>query len=914
MTKVRFTLFLIVLLCACTNTSGPGPSWAFAMRDVQFPMRDFRFPSGLRVLVEEDHRMPLVAIASVIGVGSTSDPAGKEGLAHYVEHLTFRSKPDGKTTIENLLAEAGAGAHNASTAFDQTIYYSIGPKEALGGLLLIEAGRLQSPVENITPEAAAVEREVVRNELRVRGETGFIGAIVSQMQAAVFPANHSYSRKIAGTHASLSSITPEDARAFAKAHYRPDNTTIVITGDVTLATVAAIVEESIPAELRTGKAAKAQPRMPPVSPVPPAPPERPAGGLDRTQANVPTPELWIGWSLPRGFDADSVLLEAVTRAARSTLPRAFRSDGDISNVRVSRIDGKDAAMLLCEVDLRAGSHPERSLERVLDQLVRMWQPPSGTERTPTSVGRQLADVSFGLFQRTIVTSMLSDAESLVGRAEERALATHFAGDPLVYSRKLKAAMELSAGTVANFANQYLTRDRARAVLFTPTDHDPGEPVAGAPPDAGLEPPAPAPDMETMRAFARPLGASAYLEEDLPNGLKAIVGARRGLPVVTVGVSFRTGESAALGADRLTAMLAEPQVTTKVVPGQFGASYGEQRRKDDQRYFMSGSSGNVTDMLALLSEWISGMKVDSSSADFFKREVLASVGAAEQWPEAQARRDFWSILYPSHLYGRTALAADLAKLDAGKANDWIAATHTGGSATVVVIGEVDEEAVMAAIRSTFGGLSPAREQPAPPAPALPAGAPTKPTLATVDRASATQLEIAFGCLLPPPKGSLATQDVAATLFQARIHDLLRRKLGASYGMRATAIPLRGGATHLALHGAVDNAHAQQAMAILRDALDALSSGPVDAAELDRARWARAIGYEVQFQATSDITTALLDAQTLGLTRASIDRYPGDALGVSAAAATSLFRVCAAAPKLIVTGKEDLARSAFNAAWP
>ncbi|MFP2957109.1 insulinase family protein [Myxococcus sp. 1LA] len=65
------------------------------MRDVAFPLRDFRFPSGLRVVVEQDARSPVVAVVAMVGAGGSSDPGGKEGLAHVVEHLAFRSRHAG---------------------------------------------------------------------------------------------------------------------------------------------------------------------------------------------------------------------------------------------------------------------------------------------------------------------------------------------------------------------------------------------------------------------------------------------------------------------------------------------------------------------------------------------------------------------------------------------------------------------------------------------------------------------------------------------------------------------------------------------------------------------------------------------------------------------------------------------------
>jgi Insulinase (Peptidase family M16) len=162
-------LFLVVAVVLCACGAAPPPR-ALVMRDVSFPLRDLRFPSGLRVIVEEDHRAPVVGVFLLVGSGSTSDPPGKEGLAHYVEHLAFRARPDGKTSIWGLLERAGAAQWNASTGLDYTLFWETGPKEALGPLVTLEGVRLLATVANVTPEVAAVEREVVRNELRQRNE------------------------------------------------------------------------------------------------------------------------------------------------------------------------------------------------------------------------------------------------------------------------------------------------------------------------------------------------------------------------------------------------------------------------------------------------------------------------------------------------------------------------------------------------------------------------------------------------------------------------------------------------------------------------------------------------------------------------------------------------------------------------
>ena len=175
-------------------------------------MRDFRLPNGLHILVEARKGSPVVGIFSAIGCGSTSDPKGREGLAHLIEHLAFRGKPDGKTSWQQLLNQAGATTWNASTSLDATTYYSGSATGLFEGLLMVESSRLVQLVPGIDQRVLDVEREVVRNELRQRGEMA-IGPEFGWLQAAVFPEGHAYHRPIVGTHESLNAITLDDVNA-----------------------------------------------------------------------------------------------------------------------------------------------------------------------------------------------------------------------------------------------------------------------------------------------------------------------------------------------------------------------------------------------------------------------------------------------------------------------------------------------------------------------------------------------------------------------------------------------------------------------------------------------------------------------------------------------------------------------------
>ncbi len=281
--------------CATTPFRGDTGIKPFA-----FDLWDVHCPSGLRVVIERTPGSPVVGVTTLVGVGSRQDPEGRDGLAHVVEHLTFRSHLPGQPILWDRVLALG-GTFNGHTDFDSTTYETYGPKDSLRGLLEIEGQRLAQPLVGVDEATFPIELEVVRNELRERTETdasqfGFLG-----IEQAVFPASHPYSRPTIGNHDSLSRLTLDDARQFVASHYRPEDMTVVVAGDVDLAHVEDLVRQALPPALY-GDAAHPRPvapagsRKPPPA-APPAPPAAPPA-LPRLTAAVSTPELWIAWTAP----------------------------------------------------------------------------------------------------------------------------------------------------------------------------------------------------------------------------------------------------------------------------------------------------------------------------------------------------------------------------------------------------------------------------------------------------------------------------------------------------------------------------------------------------------------------------------------------------------------------------------------
>jgi len=189
----------------------------------------FTLSNGLGVVIIPDHRTPVVTQMIWYKVGSADETPGKSGLAHFLEHLMFKGTakhPAGE--FSQTVLRVG-GNENAFTSFDYTGYYQRVPRDQLASMMAFEADRMTGLVlkdENVLPE-----RDVVLEEYNMRVANNPDARLIEQIMAALY-LNHPYGRPVIGWHHEIEKLTRDDALAFYKRFYAPNNATLVIAGDV----------------------------------------------------------------------------------------------------------------------------------------------------------------------------------------------------------------------------------------------------------------------------------------------------------------------------------------------------------------------------------------------------------------------------------------------------------------------------------------------------------------------------------------------------------------------------------------------------------------------------------------------------------------------------------------------------------
>jgi zinc protease len=230
------------------------------------PPATFTLGNGLQVVVIPDHRTPVVTQMIWYKVGSADETPGKSGLAHFLEHLMFKgtSKHPAGEFSQTVLRIGGN--ENAFTSTDYTGYFQRVPREELGKMMEFEADRMTGLIlkdENVLPE-----RDVVLEEYNMRVANNPDARLTEQIMAALY-LNHPYGRPVIGWHREIERLDREDALAFYRRFYAPNNAILVIAGDVEVTDVRPMAE-------RTFGAVAAQPAIParrlrPQEPEPAAP-------------------------------------------------------------------------------------------------------------------------------------------------------------------------------------------------------------------------------------------------------------------------------------------------------------------------------------------------------------------------------------------------------------------------------------------------------------------------------------------------------------------------------------------------------------------------------------------------------------------------------------------------------------------
>jgi zinc protease len=226
-----FTAWMIVFIAGVASV----PAQAGVFNPETFTLKN-----GLQVVVISNHRLPVVSQMLWYKVGSADDPPGKSGIAHFLEHLMFKgTKLMAPGEFSKILARNG-GRENAFTSNDTTAYYQVVAADRLELVMKFEADRMVNLV--LTDADVLPERNVVIEERRARTDNNPAALLAEQMNAALY-LNHPYRKPVIGWKHEMEGLTTEDALAFYRRYYAPDNAILIVSGDITVEKLKPLAEK-----------------------------------------------------------------------------------------------------------------------------------------------------------------------------------------------------------------------------------------------------------------------------------------------------------------------------------------------------------------------------------------------------------------------------------------------------------------------------------------------------------------------------------------------------------------------------------------------------------------------------------------------------------------------------------------------
>jgi zinc protease len=333
------------------------------------PIDRHQLPNGLRVILSQDNRAPIVAVNLWYDVGSRHEKPGKTGFAHLFEHVMFQGSAHVAKGEHFNLVQAAGGTLNASTWFDRTNYFETLPSHELELALWLEADRLASLLPAITQEKLDNQREVVKNERRWSVDNQPYGTWDEKMQELLFPESHPYHHPPIGSMEDLDAASLADVTEFFAAYYAPNNAVLTVAGDFDPATALAMIEKHfgpIPAN--------------PAIPDPPSIALDPILGEERrleVPDQVQLPRIYAAYRMPTfgspGFDALEVAIDLLGsgRAARlyRSLVREQQVAQDVTTFAFPLVGG--SAIFTIWVTARPGVAPARLEAALWTELDRL---------------------------------------------------------------------------------------------------------------------------------------------------------------------------------------------------------------------------------------------------------------------------------------------------------------------------------------------------------------------------------------------------------------------------------------------------------------------------------------------------------------------------------------------------------------
>jgi zinc protease len=211
-----------------------------AANQIELDLKEHRLKNGLRLIMNEDHSSPIISFQVWYHVGSINEMPGITGISHLFEHMMFKGSKNIEPEEHSRIIQLNGGTDNAFTTQDVTAYFENLPSSKLELAARLEADRMVHL--RLTAKTLASERQVVKEERRLRVDNSIFGKLSEELYSTAF-VKHPYRWPVIGWMSDLDTISLDDCNVFYRTHYSPNNATIIVLGDINPKETISIIEK-----------------------------------------------------------------------------------------------------------------------------------------------------------------------------------------------------------------------------------------------------------------------------------------------------------------------------------------------------------------------------------------------------------------------------------------------------------------------------------------------------------------------------------------------------------------------------------------------------------------------------------------------------------------------------------------------
>ncbi len=853
--------------------------------------------NGLTVYSIENHRTPTVAIQVWYRVGGKNDPENKSGFAHLFEHLMFKATKNMKSEMMDRLTEYVGGENNAYTTEDRTVYHETVPSNHLETLLWAEADRMANL--NVDGPDFVSERAVVEEEFRQSVLAPPYGRLNEFVNARSFLV-HPYRRGVIGSIANLDAASLDDVRQFHREFYRPDNATLIVSGDFDPRTLDAWVDRYF------GRIPKPEGALPQVKVREPARTE--SHDFNETGPNVPLPAVVINYLVPAASSEDAPAMRVadviLSSGSSSRLYQSLVYRQQIASSADAGADLRADAGLFAFTTIAAGGKSIADAEKAtLAEIDRMKSDPA-------------SEAEIEKARNQLIAGALRRRETVAGQASALGEAIFSLGDPEGVNTEIARLRAVTAADIQRLARTYFTPENRVVVRYSAGSQDQGG-ASKAPSSAITEAPIRIPtETPPLPGAPRRLALPRPVEKMLPNGLRVVTISRPGTGLVSVVAIVRAGGSddpvSGAGLAEVTTSLLTRGTSTRTATQvseaveDLGGTINAGAGWDSSTVALSVMSSRLDAALPVLADVIRHPAFNAEEVTRLRTETLDGLSVSVRSPGYLAQRATERIIFGDGPYGHSLSGTpESIRAITGQDVSQFYRSHYLPRRTVLVIaGDITPSEAAAAAERDFGDWK--GDEIATPTPLRLAGLPASPRVIVIDKPDAGQAAVVLtqpGIRRSDPDYAVVRvmNSVLGDGYSSRINQEIRIKRGLSYGASSRFDARRDGGVFTASAQTRNDAAAEVA-ALLKQEVAGMSAATVPSDELTARKANLAGNYTRRLETGAGLAYAIADLEANELPLSTLATYLKEVQGVNASQVRAIAekRLNSAQSSIVIVG--------------